>query len=145
MDDPECRYVSKEEAESLRADGWAISELRGTHRDAYAIATKSGIGTVKVTMQDIVRVVAKSYGVSPHDIVSTSRAEQFVRPRHMCMWFARKARRVSYPFIASCLSRHHTTVKHGVERVEAERKTSRFVAERIEEIHKALREAEVGK
>lgn len=66
----------------------------------------------------IIREVAMTYGVPPKLLISNHRGEDAVRARHIVMWRLRNQLGFSYPKIGRILSRDHTTVMHGVKKVQ---------------------------
>lgn len=69
---------------------------------------------------DIIRIVAKYYGTSVTDIRSSRRTFRLTRPRHVAMYLCRHKTLRSLPEIGRHLGgRDHTTVLHGVRKIEA--------------------------
>ncbi len=73
-------------------------------------------------IKPVVRAVAKYYGVSLGDIVSSRRARGLIRPRQVAMYLARELTGHSLPAIGRVLDRDHTTVLHGCRRIAALRR-----------------------
>lgn len=72
------------------------------------------------TLAMIMRAVAKHYGVTLLDMRSHARAADFVRPRQVAMYLARKMTLFSHPQIGRFLgNRDHTTIMHGSARIAA--------------------------
>jgi Bacterial dnaA protein helix-turn-helix len=72
------------------------------------------------TVSSISAIVAKEYGVSKVDLLSDRRTDNVVRPRHVIMYLAKALTTSSLPAIAHRLGkRDHTTVIHGVRKIEA--------------------------
>lgn len=72
-----------------------------------------------VTMSKIAESVANFYGISMEDLVKQSRRKEFVKPRQTAMYIARKELGNSFPSIGEFFGgRDHTTVMHGVEKLE---------------------------
>jgi len=75
----------------------------------------------QVTPQTIINVVSEHFGVRPEDITSKKRNSEYVQPRQIVMYLCRKICDMSYSSIGAFLGkRDHTTVLHGVEKVEEE-------------------------
>jgi chromosomal replication initiator protein len=72
------------------------------------------------SIRRVLAAVAAAYGVSEADIVSDRRTRPIIEPRQVAMALARRCTRHSLPTIGHALGRRdHTTVLHGVRRIEA--------------------------
>ncbi len=72
-----------------------------------------------VTLKKIAESVANFYSISMEDLLKQSRRKEFVKPRQTAMYLARKELGSSFPSIGEFFGgRDHTTVMHGVEKVE---------------------------
>jgi chromosomal replication initiator protein len=69
----------------------------------------------------IVALVSREMSVPELDILSERRNAPAVLARHTVMWLARHATTLSLPGIGRALGRDHTTVLHGVWRIERDR------------------------
>jgi hypothetical protein len=88
----------------------------------------------------IVRFVAKCHGISMTDFISDRKTARLVRPRHMAMWLAKEMTTKSLPFIGKRLGgRDHTTILHGVRKIEALRKTDLVLQCQLDQFQSALR------
>lgn len=76
---------------------------------------------VLIPMQHVIDGVTLSFGVSRTDLLSDRRPRRIVDARHVAMWLGRTYLQLSFPDIGSALRRDHTSVMHGVRRVEADR------------------------
>ena len=82
-------------------------------RDWLIIETKPKIASV-------LRETAAHYGVTVADIVSARRTADVMKPRQMAMYIARFVTLRSLPEIGRRMGdRDHTTILHGVRRIEA--------------------------
>lgn len=71
----------------------------------------------------IIRMVAKTYGVTATDVVSDRRTADVVRPRQVAMYLAKTLTQRSLPWIGRQFgNRDHTTVLHSVNKIERLRK-----------------------
>lgn len=71
-------------------------------------------------IKDIQRAVATHCGVSVHDMLSSRRTKDVVRPRQIAMYLAKTLTPQSMPEIGRRSgNRDHTTVLHAVRKVEA--------------------------
>lgn len=95
--------------------------------------------TKEITPTNIINVVAEHFGVRPEDIVSQKRNSEFVQPRQVVMYLCRELTGVSQVNIAKILGKKdHTTVIHGVNKVEAEMQNSEEFRNKIDVIIKKL-------
>lgn len=75
-------------------------------------------------VNDIIETVAAYYKLTPRDLISSRRTQNVVRPRQIVMWLAKNLTTRSMPYIGKRLNdRDHTTVLHGVRKIEAMRQT----------------------
>lgn len=72
-----------------------------------------------LSLKRIAASVAEFYHISETDLLKQSRRKEFVNPRQVAMYLARKEMKSSFPAIGEYFGgRDHTTVMHGVEKVE---------------------------
>lgn len=72
-----------------------------------------------LSLKKIASSVAEFYNISETDLVKQSRRKEYVNPRQIAMYLARKEMKSSFPAIGEFFGgRDHTTVMHGVEKVE---------------------------
>jgi chromosomal replication initiation ATPase DnaA len=66
-----------------------------------------------------VSVIAAELGVTADDLWRDSRTiPELVQSRQLAMWLLRRRHNISYPAIGRALHRDHSTVIHGVRKVE---------------------------
>lgn len=93
----------------------------------------------EITPSLIINVVAEHFGVKPEDIVSKKRNSEFVQPRQVVMYLCRELTNVSQVNIGKILGKKdHTTVIHGVKKIEAEMQNSEEFRNKIDIIIKKL-------
>ena len=96
----------------------------------------------EITPSLIINVVAEHFGVKPEDITSKKRNSEFVQPRQVVMYLCRELTDVSQVNIGKILGKKdHTTVIHGVKKIEAEIQTSEELRNKIDIIIKKLNPA----
>jgi chromosomal replication initiator protein len=72
-----------------------------------------------LTLKKIALSVAEFYHISIDDLLKQSRRKEYVKPRQVAMYLARKEMNSSFPTIGDFFGgRDHTTVMHGVEKIE---------------------------
>lgn len=73
----------------------------------------------KLTIDEIMKKVCEHYNLRMSDMVSARRTRSIARPRQMAMYLAKKLTPRSYPEIGRKFGgRDHTTVLHGVRKIE---------------------------
>lgn len=71
------------------------------------------------TMDNIIRVVADHYGLTPTDIRSGRRERKVVHPRMIATYIARNLTELSYPQIGRFVGgRDHSTAVHAFQKIE---------------------------
>ena len=69
----------------------------------------------------IMRAVCEKFVVSQMELCSQRRQAHLVRPRHVAFWLCKELTAATYPEIARMFGgRDHTTILHGVKKIEAE-------------------------
>jgi len=93
----------------------------------------------EITPSLIISVVAEHFGVKTEDITSKKRNSEFVMPRQVVMYLCREMTDTSFTNIGKLLGKKdHTTVIHGVNKIEDELKTSEELRNKIEIIKKKI-------
>ena len=93
----------------------------------------------EITPSLIISVVADHFGVKSEDICSTRRNTEFVVPRQIAMFLCRDMTENSLNNIGKILGKKdHTTVLHGIKKVEEELKVSEEMRNKIEIIKKKI-------
>ena len=93
----------------------------------------------EVTPSLIIDVVSDHFNVSKENITSKKRNSEYVLPRQIIMYLCRVLTETSLQTIASLLSKKdHTTVIHGVEKIEEKIKTDEDLRNKIEIIKKKI-------
>ena len=85
-----------------------------------------------VTPNLILDVVANHYGLDPEDITSKKRTAEITVPRHIFMYLCRDMTSTTLKGVAAMLERDHSTVMHGVKKIEDEIKNNTEMKETIE-------------
>lgn len=93
----------------------------------------------EITPALIIQVVAEQFGVAPEDITSKKRNSEFVLPRQVVMYLCRKLTDTSYVNIGNLLGKKdHTTIIHGVTKIEEKLKDDDELSSKIETIKKKI-------
>jgi chromosomal replication initiator protein len=122
----------------------AISSLRGEPisktlaQDALRNIAKEEESGV-VTIQQIQKVVASTYKLTSEELVSKNNARQISHPRQVAMYLCKHLTKHSYPEIGRAFGgKHHTTVIHSVEKIEALVATDETLQRLISELSESL-------
>ncbi len=87
----------------------------------------------------IIDVVAEHFNISKEDITSKKRNSEYVVPRQIIMYLCRQMTEATFQMIAAYLGKKdHTTVIHGVEKIEEKIQTDEDLRNKIETIQKKL-------
>ena len=93
----------------------------------------------EITPTLIINVVAEHFGVKPEDITSKKRNSEFVQPRQVVMYLCRDLTDTSLINVGKILGKKdHTTVMHGVKKIEAELQTNEELRNKIDTIIKKI-------
>ena len=93
----------------------------------------------KITIEEIQRKVAEHYNIRLSELVGPKRLRIFARPRQVAMYLCKQLTSRSLPEIGRHFGkRDHTTVMHGVRRIEELKTQDGQIAEDIEMLRRAL-------
>lgn len=122
----------------------AIASLRGEPiskslaQDAIRNIAKEEESGV-VTIQQIQKAVASTYKLTSEELISKNNARQISHPRQVAMYLCKHLTKHSYPEIGRAFGgKHHTTVMHSVEKIEALVATDETLQRLISELSESL-------
>jgi chromosomal replication initiator protein len=93
----------------------------------------------KVSIEEIQRKVAEHYHIRLADLIGPKRLRSFARPRQVAMYLAKTMTSRSLPDIGRRFGgRDHTTVMHGVRRIEELKVADSQIADDLEMLRRAL-------
>jgi chromosomal replication initiator protein len=93
----------------------------------------------KITIEEIQRKVSEHYNIRISDIVGPKRLRAFARPRQVAMYLSKNLTTRSLPEIGRRFGgRDHTTVMHGVRRIQELKDKDSQIAEDLELLRRAL-------
>lgn len=73
----------------------------------------------QTTANDIIKFVARHYGLKVSEIKSRNNSKHIVFPRQVAMYLCKKLTQLSYPDIGKHFNdKHHSTVMHSVDKIE---------------------------
>ncbi|OIQ28252.1 MAG: chromosomal replication initiation protein DnaA [Alphaproteobacteria bacterium MedPE-SWcel] len=93
----------------------------------------------KITVEEIQRKVSEYYNIRMSDIIGPKRLRSYARPRQMAMYLCKQLTSRSLPEIGRRFGgRDHTTVMHGVRRIEELKTIDGQIAEDVEMLRRSL-------
>ncbi len=93
----------------------------------------------KISIEEIQRKVSDHFNIRLSDMIGPKRVRNFARPRQVAMYLCKQMTSRSLPEIGRCFGgRDHTTVMHGVKRIEELRAQDGQIAEDLELLRRTL-------
>ncbi|MEP2892123.1 chromosomal replication initiator protein DnaA [Tateyamaria sp.] len=93
----------------------------------------------KITVEEIQRKVSDHYNIRLSDMIGPKRLRSYARPRQVAMYLCKHMTSRSLPEIGRRFGgRDHTTVMHGVKRIDELRQQDGQIAEDLELLRRAL-------
>ena len=93
----------------------------------------------KVSIEEIQRKVAEHYNIRLSDMIGPKRVRTVARPRQIAMYLSKQMTSRSLPEIGRRFGgRDHTTIMHGVKKIEELRGTDRSIAEDLDMLRRLL-------
>jgi chromosomal replication initiator protein len=143
-------YVAHRDQRNIRELEGALNKIRAyvqitgrpaTLQLAMEALTDAAIGQrrAKLTRDDIVAAVADHYRVTPADLRGRSRSKEIVGPRQVAMYLLREETTASLLEIGQELGgRDHTTVMHGIDKIDQQLQTDTALRAQLMAIREAL-------
>ena len=122
---------------------FAFASLVGRHITLYVtqdcLADVLRASERKITIEEIQRKVSEHYNIRLSDMIGPKRLRTYARPRQIAMYLSKNLTSRSLPEIGRRFGgRDHTTVMHGVKRIEELKNQDGQVAEDVEILRRAL-------
>ena len=93
----------------------------------------------KITVEEIQRKVSDHYNIRLSDLIGPKRVRTFARPRQVAMYLAKTMTSRSLPEIGRRFGgRDHTTIMHGVRKIEELKQQDSQIADDLELLRRAL-------
>lgn len=93
----------------------------------------------KITIEEIQRKVSEHFNIRLSDLIGPRRTRNLARPRNVAMYLAKHLTSRSFPEIGRQFGgRDHTTIMHGVRKIEELKRTDSQIAEDVEMLRRAL-------
>ena len=116
----------------------AVSHLTGT--STLLGAALRGGPERRITVDEIQKTVADHFNLKQADLLSERRTRSVARPRQMAMYLCKQHTTRSYPDIGRRFGgRDHTTVLHGVRKIEELMAQDDQIARDVEALTRKLR------
>ncbi|QEL14525.1 DnaA/Hda family protein [Limnoglobus roseus] len=118
------RWIADQPAGGFRPLLGMLQTLRGPARKSMTALTREQVANLLANdarppaVADIVAAVAASFGVSPKELLGTSRLKTVMLARQTAIYLARTASKLSLPAVGREFGRDHSTVLHAVRKVE---------------------------
>lgn len=112
----------------------------GPDEAAALLSTSFRAGERRITVDEIQKTTADHFGLKQADLLSERRTRAVARPRQVAMYLCKQLTTRSYPDIGRRFGgRDHTTVLHGVRRIEALIPQDEQIARDVEALIRKLR------
>jgi chromosomal replication initiator protein len=95
--------------------------------------------TKKVTIDDILSQVAKTFNVKLADIRSKKKHKLYAVPRQVAMYLARELTELSYPEIGAAFGKDHSTVIYAAKKIEKALEQNHSLKNTVEALKKDIR------
>ncbi|MCF2905939.1 chromosomal replication initiator protein DnaA [Octadecabacter sp. CECT 8868] len=93
----------------------------------------------KLTIEEIQRKVSEHYDIRLSDMLGPKRTRSLARPRQVAMWLCKQLTTRSLPEIGRKFGkRDHTTIMHGVRKIDELRQSDSQIADDLEMLRRAL-------
>jgi len=93
----------------------------------------------KLTIEEIQRKVSEHYDIRLSDMLGPKRTRSLARPRQVAMWLCKQLTSRSLPEIGRKFGkRDHTTIMHGVRKIDELRQSDSQIADDLELLRRAL-------
>ncbi|WP_222861674.1 chromosomal replication initiator protein DnaA [Oceaniovalibus sp. ACAM 378] len=95
----------------------------------------------RVTVEEIQRKVSDHYNIRLSDMLGPKRVRTFARPRQVAMYLCKHLTQRSLPEIGRRFGgRDHTTIMHGIRRIESLKDSDNQIAEDLELLRRSLQD-----
>ncbi len=150
LDDEIIQYIANNIKSNIRELEGALNRLmaysRLTHVNITIETAKEQLESIinpdshkTVTPELIIEIVAEHFQKTPDQLLSKSRSSDIARPRQIAMYLCKQMTQTSLTDIGRILGgRDHSTIIHGIEKIEKECKKDQSTQNLIETIHKKI-------
>jgi chromosomal replication initiation ATPase DnaA len=95
-----------------------LTRICDEHLHRSLVDARSELGAVVPTL--IIDATARFYGYTPNQLLSPARTKNVAHARQTAMWLCRQLTTCSYPELGDIFDRDHTTIIHGVTKIQHE-------------------------
>lgn len=121
------------------AEIFSASPTLDIAKDALDVLIKTQKKSNNSNYEDALSIIADIYDITLADLLSSSRNQKYVLPRHICMYILKTKYNLTYAKIGNILNgRDHTTVMNGCSKIEDELKTNEELKLAVDSILKKL-------
>ncbi len=150
LDDEIIQYIANNIKSNIRELEGALNRLmaysRLTHVNITIETAKEQLESIinpdshkTVTPELIIEIVAEHFQKTPDQLLSKSRSSDIARPRQIAMYLCKQMTQTSLTDIGRILGgRDHSTIIHGIEKIEKECKKDQSTQNLIETIRKKI-------
>jgi chromosomal replication initiator protein len=150
LDDEVIEYIAHRDKTNIRELEGAFNKVLAVERlQGRPVTLQSAIDTLSggraaarkadITNDDVIATVAEKCGVTSEAMKGRNRAQEIVMPRQIAMYLMREETGASLAEIGRALGgRDHTTVIHGIEKIEARLQEDTALRTRVIAIREAL-------
>lgn len=92
----------------------------------------------EITPYDIIAAGCWAFGITKEELLSKSHKRDFVRARYICMFIVRQRTDLGLIQIGKFFNRDHTSILHGIRRIENDLSVTAYRQRTNEEINKVL-------
>jgi chromosomal replication initiator protein len=150
LDDEVIEYIAHRDKTNIRELEGAFNKVLAVERlQGRALTLQAAIDTLSdgraaarkadITNDDVITTVADKCGVTSEAMKGRNRAQEIVMPRQIAMYLMREETGASLAEIGRALGgRDHTTVIHGIEKIEGRLQEDPALRTRIIAIREAL-------
>ncbi len=150
LDDKILEYIANNIKSNIRELEGALNRLMAysklTHENMTIEMAKDQLETIinpdahkEITPELIIEIVAEHFQITPEQLNSKSRSSNIVKPRQIAMYLCKNMTGTSLASIGEMLGgRDHSTVIHGIEKIEEECSKNENTRNIIETIKKKI-------
>ncbi len=151
IDDEVLAYIAKNIISNIRELEGALTRVVAYAKLTQASITKSLAesalkdifneqSAVEITPERIQEIVAQYYNIRVEDIVGSKRNSSIAKPRQVAMYLSRQMLDMSLPKLGEHFGgRDHTTIIHGINKVQENLKTDKNLQEVIFELENRIK------
>ena len=143
-------FIARNYSTSIRSIEGAITrikffslnkkEIKYNYTTVNNIFQQLPINKEELTPERIINVIVRYYKISKSDIYGKTRKKNVVLARYMAMWFVRSITKISYQKIGGIFgNRDHSTVLHGIDKIELSMKMNTTVKTAVKNIEKMIK------